>query len=187
MGEEQQPPPWAKDLLKGQADQSRSIEKVSDEQERLGTQIGDVNGTVNDMAIDMTKLQANVDHIKERAKEDREAAEKRASARDQRLDAKEAEVEGKIGVAHNRVDEVKTKTDTLTGEVDNHMKDEHATVALQTKAKLDEHMIDDNRHSGESPGGGTHLRTAGLAAGGGGLIWGAIELVKALTTGSGNG
>lgn len=166
-------------------DTACSIDKISEEQGRQSEKLEDVNGTVSEMSIDMTKMQTHVEHLKERAAEDREAADKRASFRDQRLDVKEAEIEGKIGLAHNRVDEVKTKADTLAGEVENHMKDGHATVALQTKAKLDEHVIDDNRHSGDSPGGGKHLRTAGLAAGGGGLIWGAIELVKALAIGSG--
>ena len=72
-------------------------------------------------------------------------------------------------------------------QVKNHMKDEHARIALQTRTDLDTHAADNNRHEGEAPGGG-HVKTGATIAGGvgvgGGVIWGIIELAKAFAGGS---
>ena len=152
---------------------ARSIEDVSKEQVKQGEKLEDVNATVSGMdtrvKVDMAEMNATVRHIKERAAEDRIRADK-----------KESELEGKVGLVHTRVGESNTKVDRLRGEHDNHVKDNHATIAAETKTALNAHVKDVNRHSGEAPGINGKIKTAGLAAGGGGLIWGALELFKAL-------
>ena len=66
----------------------------------------------------------------------------------------------------------------------NHMKDEHATVAMQTKKALDDHMIDENRHSGEAPGRSGTAKTVGIAGGVGGGLLILAEVLRQWLTGS---
>ncbi len=186
-----EPPEWAQKLLDGQEKQSRDLEAHGETLSEYGGAIEELSGTVaklqGDTKDNFTRMGTEFGHLKDRAAEDREAAERRAKDAVERADKKEAEIEGKVGKAHEKNQQTDTRVGEIAGQVKNHMKDEHARIALQTRTDLDTHAADNNRHEGEAPGGG-HVKTgatiAGGVAGGGGLVWGIIEIVKAFTGGS---
>ena len=161
----EKPPEWAAKLLEGQARQGETLNGMGDSLRKQ-------SDTLNGLGISQAKLETTVDHIKDQAKEGREADRKTR-----------VELEGKVTKVHDRVNEL----DGVAGQFKNHVKDEHATKAAETAVKLEEHIDDNNRHGGASPGAGGAVKTAGIAAGGvaggGGILWGIYEIVKVFATG----
>jgi chromosome segregation ATPase len=171
------------ELNKATAD---SVDKLGEEQKRQSEQLEDVNASLSDFKgqtdVSLARLGTQLEGMKETHKDDRDRVEKRLDKAEKRADDKEAEIEGKVGVAHSKNQTTGEELGKLRGEFDNHVDDNHATVAVQTKDGLANHMVDDNRHSGESPGGAA--KTAGIGVVGGGAIWGLIELAKVVFAGS---
>lgn len=186
-----EPPEWAQKLLDASDKQSRDLEAHGEAIDEYGENLEVLSVSLTNLQGDtkdnFTRMGTEFGHLKDRAAEDREAAERRAQVVSDRADKKEIEMEDKVGKVHARVDDVSTKVDNLAGEQKNHMEDEHATVAMQTRTDLDTHAADNNRHEGEAPGGG-HVKTGATIAGGvgvgGGVIWGIIELARAFAGGS---
>ena len=186
-----EPPPWAQELLDGQQKQSDKLEAHGETLSEYGSAIEELSGTVTELQGDtkdnFTRMGTEFGHLKDRAKEDREAVERRAKDTVERGDKKELEMEGKVGRVHARVDDVSTKVDKLGGNLENHMDDEHATLAAKTATALDKHEKNKDRHVGtapeESDGGGLHpgVKYGGGATVLGGLVYGVIEFVKALS------
>ena len=200
MGEEEKPPAWAAELLQGQKTQSdrletldgtldqygKKIEKVSETVDEYGDKVEELSASLSDLSQQSNTsfgvIGANFDNLKERAAEDRK-----------RADDKEAELEGKVGAAHVHANEAGAKADVLTGKFANHIEDDHATVAMQTKTDLATHVKNRDQHTGAAPktdddeqGPGVHpgVKYGGAGVGGAGLLYGMIELAKVFFAGS---
>lgn len=155
----EKPPEWAADLLKGQARQEETLNG-------FGRSIKEQGDTLNGLRNDVTRIDTNIDNMKERATEDR--AEDRQTR---------TELEAKVGIVHSRVND----HDQEIGKLQNHVEDDHATLAATTAAEFARHDVDNNRHGGAAPGGGAVKTGATVAGGvtlGGGIIWGIVEIAK---------
>ena len=180
-----------REILDGQKKQSDKLEAHGETLKEQGGAIEDINASVSDLKgqtdVNFTRLATQFEGLDSRVKEDREAAEKRAHDAQVRADKKELDAETKIGQAHQNNQQTDKSLGELAGQVKNHIEDDHATVAMQTRTDLDTHAADNNRHEGEAPGGG-HVKTGATIAGGvgvgGGVIWGIIELAKVFTSAS---
>ncbi len=148
MGEEDKAPEssgWTmgeddfKRLMEGQQKTHQAVEQTGEALEATNKTISEMD---TGMQLSMTEMGSDIKHIKERATEDRESAK-----------STETELENKVGTAHQHVNAVGTRVDTLQG-------------------KFEAHDTDNNRHSGTAPGGAgrTAVIAGGSLAGGGVLV-----------------
>ena len=166
-----EPPPWAKKMLSNQEEHSEKLDEYGEGLEELSQSVQLFQGDTKD---NFTRMGTEFGHLKDRAKEDRDDARRT-----------ESELEEKVGKAHLHANEVGTRVDTLTGQFDNHIDDNHATETAKTKQALEEHVKNNDRHSGTPPQVGDNVQGIhpGVKYGAGGAggiatLYGLFELVK---------
>lgn len=175
-------PPWARKMLSNQEKHGEQLDEYGEGLEELSQSVNLFQGDTKD---NFTRMGTEFGHLKDRAAEDRQTAERHAKDTQERADRKEKEIEDKVGTAHAKNQETDTALGTLAGEFKNHIDDNHATQTAKTKTALEEHVKNNDRHSGAPPQDGE--RTQGLhpgvkygAGGAGGIatLYGLFELIK---------
>ncbi len=178
----------AKETQAVQRKQEETLNGFGRALESQGDSIAKHGETLNGFQQELTKIDTNVDNLKDRAKEDRENDTNRSDR-----------MEDKLGKVHDRVNDVPklrgefenhiddnhaTKAAETATAIDEHTKDGHAKVAHETRSDLDEHMINNDRHSGEARGDSMSTKAkVGYGAGGTGLLGALIYLIDKLIQG----